>query len=63
MLQSNLDQLDFSFLLPDVMTIADEVDSRLTQSMNSYMEAMRSLNSPFARASLLSRLSLDGFLL
>ena len=39
MLQSNLDQLDFSFLLPDVMTIADEVDSRLTQFMNSDMEA------------------------
>ncbi len=40
-LQSNLNHLDFSLLLPDVMTIADEVDSQLTQSMDSYMNAMR----------------------
>jgi DNA-binding response OmpR family regulator len=40
-LQSNLNYLDFSMLLPDVMTIADEVDSQLTQSMNSYMNAMK----------------------
>jgi len=36
-LQSNLSALDFSLLLPDVMTIADEVDSQLTQAMDSYM--------------------------
>jgi DNA-binding response OmpR family regulator len=41
MLQSNLGFLDFSLLLPDVMTIADEVDAQLTQSMDSYMSAMR----------------------
>ncbi len=40
-LQSNLSFLDFSLLLPDVMTIADEVDAQLTQSMESYMDAMR----------------------
>jgi DNA-binding response OmpR family regulator len=40
-LQSNLSFLDFSLLLPDVMTIADEVDAQLTQSMDSYMKAMR----------------------
>ena len=40
-LQSNLSSLDFSLLLPDVMTIADEVDAQLTQSMESYMDAMR----------------------
>lgn len=40
-LQSNLSFLDFSVLLPDVMTIADEVDAQLTQSMDSYMDAMR----------------------
>jgi DNA-binding response OmpR family regulator len=40
-LQSNLDSLDFSLLLPDVMTIADEVDAQLTQSMESYMKLMR----------------------
>jgi len=39
-LQSNLNSLDFSLLLPDVMTIADEVDAQLTQSMDSYMKAM-----------------------
>jgi DNA-binding response OmpR family regulator len=40
-LQNNLSSLDFSLLLPDVMTIADEVDAQLTQSMESYMKAMR----------------------
>jgi ActR/RegA family two-component response regulator len=35
-LQSNLSALDFSLVLPDVMTIADEVDSQLTQAMDSY---------------------------
>jgi len=40
-LQNNLNHLDFSLLLPDVMTIADEVDSQLTQSMDSYMKVMR----------------------
>jgi len=39
-LQNNLSFLDFSLLLPDVMTIADEVDAQLTQSMDSYMSAM-----------------------
>jgi hypothetical protein len=36
-LHKNLSALDFSLLLPDVMTIADEVDSQLTQAMHSYM--------------------------
>jgi len=40
-LQSNLSLLDFSLLLPDVMTIADEVDAQLTQAMDSYMNFMR----------------------
>jgi DNA-binding response OmpR family regulator len=40
-LQSNLRFLDFSLLLPDVMTIADEVDAQLTQSMDSYMKVMQ----------------------
>ena len=35
-LQKNLSALDFSLLLPDVMTIADEVDSQLTQAMESF---------------------------
>jgi DNA-binding response OmpR family regulator len=36
-LQKNLSALDFSLLLPDVITIADEADSQLTQAMESYM--------------------------
>ena len=39
-LQSNLNSLDFSLLLPDVMTIADEVDAQLTQSMDSFIKLM-----------------------
>jgi DNA-binding response OmpR family regulator len=37
LLQKNLSAMDFSLLLPDVMTIADEVNSQLTQAMESYM--------------------------
>ncbi len=40
MLQKNMSALDFSVLLPDVMTIADEVDSQLTQAMDSYMNVV-----------------------
>lgn len=40
-LQSNLNYLDFSLLLPDVMAVADEIDSQLTQSMDGYMNIMR----------------------
>src|SRR5579863_7855131 len=39
-LQNNLSALDFSLLLPDIMTIADEVDSQLTQAMDSYMDVV-----------------------
>jgi len=39
-LQENLSSLDFSLLLPDVMSIADEVDAQLTQAMVSYMNEM-----------------------
>jgi len=38
-LHKNVSQLDFSALLPDVMTIADEVDSQLTQTMESFTNA------------------------
>jgi YesN/AraC family two-component response regulator len=37
-LQTNLASIDFSILLNSVMTIADEVDSQLSQAMDSYME-------------------------
>jgi len=31
--------LDFDLLLPDVMIIADEVDSQLTQTMDAFTNA------------------------
>ncbi len=37
-LQNNLASVDFSTVLLDVMTIADEVDSQLKQAMRGYME-------------------------
>jgi len=39
-LQKNLNSLDFSLLLPDVMTIANEVDAQLTRTITSYMDVM-----------------------
>jgi hypothetical protein len=39
-LQKNLTALDFRLLLPDVMTIADEVDAQLTQTMESFMNTV-----------------------
>ena len=40
-LQNNLDKVDFSNVLRDVITIADEVDSQLKQAMLSYVEPGR----------------------
>jgi len=40
-LQNNFSALDFNLLLPDIMTIADEVDPQLTQAMDSYMGIVR----------------------
>lgn len=40
-IQRNLSRVDFSLVLPDVMLIADEVDSQLTQSIDSYLKAQR----------------------
>ena len=37
-LQNNLPKVDFSKVLLDVMTIADEVDSQLKQAMLSYFD-------------------------
>jgi DNA-binding response OmpR family regulator len=46
-LQNNIGSVDFSTLLLDVMTIADEVDSQLKQAMLGYMESppARSMSS------------------
>jgi hypothetical protein len=38
-LQNNIGSVDFSTLLLDVMTIADEVDSQLKQAMLGFMES------------------------
>jgi len=35
-LQNNLNRVDFSLVLLDVMTIADEVDSQLCQAMQAF---------------------------
>jgi len=40
-LQGNLSALDFSLLLPEVMTIPDEVDSQLMQAMDGFMNVVR----------------------
>jgi len=37
-LRTNLSALDLSLVLTDVMTIADEVDSQLRQTMASFSE-------------------------
>jgi hypothetical protein len=36
-LQNNLGRVDFSLVLVDVMTIADEVDSQLCQAMQTFI--------------------------
>jgi hypothetical protein len=40
-LHKNLSTLDLSLLLPGVITIADEVDSQLTQSMGSHTDSVQ----------------------
>jgi hypothetical protein len=42
-LQCNLNVVDFSLLLIDVMTIADEVDSQLKQTIVSFTDAATAL--------------------
>jgi CheY-like chemotaxis protein len=44
-LQNNLDRVDFSKVLRDVITIADEVDSQLKQAVLSYTETNRAAES------------------
>jgi DNA-binding response OmpR family regulator len=45
-LKDNMNALDFSLLLPDVMTIADEVDAQLTQTMGSFMKLSNLAKAP-----------------
>ena len=37
-IQRNLASVDFSAVLPDIMPIADEVDSQLTQSVDGFLK-------------------------
>jgi DNA-binding response OmpR family regulator len=46
-LERNLGTVDFSLVLPDIMLIADEVDSQLTQSVDSFLHVQqRSAGAP-----------------
>jgi hypothetical protein len=36
-IQRNLGTVDFALVLPDIMLIADEVDSQLAQSIDSFL--------------------------
>src|ERR1700730_9141641 len=45
-LHKNTNRLEYSKLLPDVVTIADEVDAQLKQQMLRYMEANAIGNQP-----------------
>src|ERR1700677_3877298 len=45
-LKNNMNALDFSLLLPDVMTIADEVAAQLMQTIGSYMKLAKPPNAP-----------------
>jgi ActR/RegA family two-component response regulator len=40
-IQRNLSSVDFGLVLPDIMLIADEVDSQLTQSIDSFLILQR----------------------
>jgi hypothetical protein len=44
-IQRNLAVVDFSSVLPDIMLLADEVDSQLTQSIDSYLRMQRSMTA------------------
>jgi len=45
-LQKNLACIDFSILLTEVMAIADEIDSQLSQAMASYIAEPTSDSQP-----------------
>jgi DNA-binding response OmpR family regulator len=40
-IQRNLASVDFSLVMPDIMLIADEVDSQLKQSVDSYLQMQK----------------------
>ena len=50
-LQKNLATIDFSVLLIGVMTIADEIDSQLSQAMDSYIAELVADALPARRSS------------
>ena len=40
-LNNNPGRIEFSLLLPNIMTIADEVDSQLTQVIDSFLNSVQ----------------------
>lgn len=44
-IKRNLSKVDFSILLPDIMVIADEVDSQLAQSIESFVKLQQSASA------------------
>jgi hypothetical protein len=40
-LNNNPGRIEFSLLLPNIMTIADEVDSQLTQGIDSFLNSVQ----------------------
>jgi len=44
-IQRNLAKVDFSLVLPEIMLLADEVDSQLTQSIDSFLKLQRELTA------------------
>jgi DNA-binding response OmpR family regulator len=44
-IQRNLAVVDLSSVLPDIMLLADEVDSQLTQSIDSYLRMQKSMTA------------------
>ncbi len=45
-IKRNLGRVDFSLVLPDIMLIADEIDSQLTQSVDSFLKLQQSASAP-----------------
>jgi hypothetical protein len=44
-IQRNLSTVDFTAVLPDIMIIADEVDSQLKQAIDSFLRTQRGVVS------------------
>jgi hypothetical protein len=47
-IQRNVATVDFTSVLTDVMTIADEADSQLKQSIGSFLTMQQAMGSPYS---------------